>query len=127
MSDARPECAAELSLQLRSQARLLASVRGMVNGFAQRMGFDELNTGQVCLAIDEALCNIINHGYHQDPNGLIWLHLSDEGGDPPAIAVAIEDRARQGEPETIRSRDLDEIRPGGLGVHLIRKSRGGGR
>ncbi len=35
------------------------------------------------------------------------------------IRVVIEDEAKQVDPETIRSRDLEDIRPGGLGVHII--------
>jgi anti-sigma regulatory factor (Ser/Thr protein kinase) len=33
----------------------------------------------------------------------------------------IEDEAEQVDPCTIKSRCLDEVRPGGLGVHIIRE------
>ena len=33
----------------------------------------------------------------------------------------IEDLASQVDPADIQSRDLDDIRPGGLGVHIIRE------
>jgi anti-sigma regulatory factor (Ser/Thr protein kinase) len=39
---------------------------------------------------------------------------------PDAIRIVIEDEAQQIDPALIRSRDLDEIRPGGLGVHIIK-------
>ncbi len=39
----------------------------------------------------------------------------------PGIEIVIEDDAMQVDPDTIRSRDLDDIRPGGLGVHIIRE------
>jgi anti-sigma regulatory factor (Ser/Thr protein kinase) len=32
----------------------------------------------------------------------------------------VRDFGRQVDPSTIRSRSLDEVRPGGLGVHIIR-------
>ena len=35
--------------------------------------------------------------------------------------MVIEDEARQVEPESIKGRDLADIRPGGLGVHIIRE------
>ena len=33
--------------------------------------------------------------------------------------MAVRDRGRQVDPTTIKSRDLAEVRPGGLGVHII--------
>ena len=35
--------------------------------------------------------------------------------------ILIEDEAEQVDPEEIQPRSLDEIRPGGLGVHIIRE------
>ena len=35
------------------------------------------------------------------------------------VGIVIEDDARQVDPEKIRGRNLEEIRPGGLGVHII--------
>lgn len=111
----------DLRLELFSQPRLLAATRAMIGNFAQRLGFGEVDCGQISLAVDEALCNIINHGYGRDPNGRIWMDVWEIPGDPPTIKVVIEDRAKQVDPETIRSRDLDDVRPGGLGVFIIRE------
>ena len=111
----------DLRLEMYSQARLLASVRAMVGSFAQRMGFSEVHSGQVSLAVDEALCNVINHGYEKRTDGRITLSLWALDDQPPCMKVVIEDRARQVDPNHIRSRDLDDIRPGGLGVFIIRE------
>ena len=111
----------DVRLEMLSQPRLLASARAMVNSFSQRMGFDEIHAGQVSLAVDEALCNVINHGYQKKPDGRIWLSLWGVDGDRPEVKILIEDRARQIDPSSIRSRDLDDIRPGGLGVYIIRE------
>jgi len=111
----------DLSLEMYSQPRLLAAARAMVGNLAQRLGFNEIQCGQISLAIDEALCNIINHGYERRPDGRIWLSVWDLQTHPPGIKVVIEDRAKQVDPETIRPRDLDDIRPGGLGVYIIRE------
>ena len=35
------------------------------------------------------------------------------------LEIIIEDDARQVDLDTIRSRELEDVRPGGLGVHLI--------
>jgi anti-sigma regulatory factor (Ser/Thr protein kinase) len=37
------------------------------------------------------------------------------------VSIVLEDEAKQVDPDQIKSRDLDEIRPGGLGVHIIRE------
>jgi anti-sigma regulatory factor (Ser/Thr protein kinase) len=111
----------DLILEMYSQPRLLAAARAMVGNLAQRLGFNEIQCGQISLAIDEALCNIINHGYERRPDGRIWLKVWDLQTVPPGIKVVIEDRAKQVDPETIRPRDLDDIRPGGLGVYIIRE------
>ena len=39
--------------------------------------------------------------------------------DDDFLEIVIEDDARQVDLDTIRSRDLEDVRPGGLGVHLI--------
>jgi anti-sigma regulatory factor (Ser/Thr protein kinase) len=111
----------DLRLEMFSQARLLAAVRAMVGSFAQRMGFSDVHSGQVSLAVDEALCNVINHGYEKKTDGRITLSLWAIDGQPARMKVVIEDRARQVDPNHIRSRDLDDIRPGGLGVFIIRE------
>ncbi len=110
-----------IRLELLSQARFLAGVRALVGNVVQRLGGNETICGQISLAVDEALCNIINHGYDRRADGRIWINMWVIDENPPAIHIVIEDRARQVDPATIRSRDLDDIRPGGLGVYIIRE------
>ena len=114
-------CEPDMRLDMYSQARLLAPARAMVASVAQRIGFNEVDAGQISLALDEALSNIINHGYEGRPDGRICVSVCDERSPaPPRIRIIIEDRGRQVEPEVIRARDLDDVRPGGLGVFIIR-------
>jgi anti-sigma regulatory factor (Ser/Thr protein kinase) len=108
-------------LELTSQARFLAAARAMISNLAQRLGFNDVQCGQISLAVDEALCNIINHGYDKRPDGRIWLSVWTIEGTKPGIRIVIEDRAKQVDPQMIRSRDLEDIRPGGLGVYIIRE------
>lgn len=111
----------DLRLELLSQPRFLAAARAMVGSLAQRIGFNEIHCGQISLAVDEALCNIINHGYAKRPDGRIWLNIWALDEDPPGLRIVIQDRARQVDPSSIRSRNLEDIRPGGLGVYIIRE------
>jgi len=118
-----PEDAREpdVRLELYSQPRLLAGARALISNIAQRIGFNEILCGQISLAIDEALCNIINHGYERRTDGRIWVGIWALSNDPPGLRIVIEDEARQVDPATIQSRDLDDVRPGGLGVYLIQE------
>jgi anti-sigma regulatory factor (Ser/Thr protein kinase) len=108
-----------LRLEMLSQARFLAAARAMISNAAQRLGFGDMQCGQISLALDEALCNIINHGYGKQPDGRIWISVFELPSDSPSMKIVIEDRARQVDPSSIRSRDLDDVRPGGLGVYII--------
>lgn len=111
----------DVQLEMFSQPRFLSGARAMVAAISQRLGFNEIESGQISLAVDEALCNVIKHGYGQRHDGRIWISLWALGTDPPEIEVVIEDLARQVDTSEIKSRDLDCIRPGGLGVHLMRQ------
>ncbi len=42
-------------------------------------------------------------------------------GQRKICLIVIEDRAKQVDPGSIQSRDLDDIRPGGLGVYIMRE------
>ena len=59
----------EVQLRMFSQPRFLAAVRALVGTMAQRLGFKEMQCGQISLAVDEALCNVITHGYERKPDG----------------------------------------------------------
>ena len=92
----------EIRLEMLSKPRLLAAARAMVGNVAQRLGFNEVECGQVSLAVDESLCNIINHGYDRQPDGRIWLSVYALDHEPGGIEIVIEDRARQVDPCTIQ-------------------------
>lgn len=111
-------------VQLLSQPRYLAPTRRLVHEFCRQFGFDDRGAGQVALAVDEALCNVIRHGYGQRSDGPIWIKLwpyASVERQNAGVRIVIEDEAKQIDPTNIKGRPLDEIRPGGLGVHIIRE------
>jgi anti-sigma regulatory factor (Ser/Thr protein kinase) len=117
---ARPD----LSLELVSNPIYLCAVREMMNLSAKRLGFTDAHAGQIALAVDEAIVNVMKHGYDKKLDGRIWLRLTPLGpANSPAsgVEIVIEDEAKQVEPDAIKGRDLEDIRPGGLGVHIIRE------
>lgn len=110
-----------VELIIASHARSLPVVRSAVERMAQVEGFDEADTHCLMLAIDEALANVIKHGYQGRPDQPINVVLTRvEGPDGrTGLAVEVRDQGRQVDPATIKGRDLDDVRPGGLGVHIM--------
>jgi len=108
----------EARIQVLSRPPLLAVVRRAVEAWCDLAGADESTRCRVGLAVDEALTNIIRHGYAGGADGVIDIGMRCGGS---TIEFVIEDRARQVQLDQIKGRALDDIRPGGLGVHLIRE------
>lgn len=107
-------------LSTRSNCAALAEVRAQVRRITADEGFDEETVGQIALVVDEALANVINHGYEgkeDQPIDLGFFRVHGEAG--LGLEITVRDFGRQVDPATIRSRDLEEVRPGGLGVHII--------
>jgi len=71
------------------------------------------------LAVDEACTNVIKHAYHGDTSQKIMVKfkLRKQG-----LEVIIEDDGIKAQPELIAGRSLEEIRPGGLGIHFIKRT-----
>lgn len=114
----------DLRLELVSNPVYLAGARELVSTVALRLGFDDLACAQIALAVDEALCNVIRHGYKSELGRPIWLSiwpLAGENGSAGGIRIVIEDEAPHVDPERIKGRELDDVKPGGLGVHIIRE------
>ncbi|MFN9993038.1 MAG: ATP-binding protein [Phycisphaerales bacterium] len=114
---------ADLRIELVSNPAYLCGVRELVHQVMKRCGFAETEASQIALATDEALINVMRHGYDKRHDGRIWMSIEPLGNhdSPDGIRIVIEDEARQVDPDTIKSRPLEEIRPGGLGVHIIRE------
>lgn len=124
MSASTPLPPPDISIQMVSDPTYLSGARDLVSAVARRLGFTEEGCGQIALAVDEALCNIIRHGYDRRKDAPIWINLwplPAVNGAAAGIRIVLEDEAKQVDPCTIKSRDLDEVRPGGLGVHIIQQ------
>ncbi len=113
----------DIRVELVSDPTYLSGARELVSAVARRLGFSEEGCCQIALAVDEALCNVIRHGYDRRKDGPIWLSIwpAASGNGDAGITIVIEDEAKQVDESQIRGRDLDQIRPGGLGVHIIRQ------
>jgi anti-sigma regulatory factor (Ser/Thr protein kinase) len=98
----------------------LAEVRAFIRTVARAAGADEEATADLVQAVDEIVCNVIEHGYRGGP-GTIDVDVHATGG---ALVVRIRDRATAFDPRSVPPPATDlplERRPlGGMGVHLAR-------
>jgi sigma-B regulation protein RsbU (phosphoserine phosphatase) len=107
-----------LDLRVPASARELKQVRDAVRQAALGGGCSPACADDVVIAIDEACQNVIRHAYGGDPGGEMVLEVERHGD---RLVVWLRDFARSVDASTVQPRDLDEVRPGGLGVHLIRE------
>lgn len=115
-----------LKLSLLSDPKLLCVVRAAVGEVALTTGFTEAEVRSVVLAVDEALANVIRHAYqgsHDRPIQIAFYRgqIKAEREPREALTIQIVDHGMPVEPERLVGRALDDIRPGGLGLHFIRE------
>jgi len=111
----------DAKITVRSCPRLLQAVRGFVRCFYQAYGVDRDKIDELVMAVDEACTNAIRHAYGGRDDAPIeiearvdetWLELQirDRGETAPQERV---------KPKPLEAPDLEELKPGGLGVGLI--------
>jgi len=108
-------------LRVTSETGNIARVRAAVERAALDMGFAEPDATAVALAIDEAVANVIRHGYEGREGQPIEVTIEPVSrGDRAGLEVTICDCGRQVELNTIVGRKLEDVRPGGLGTHIMK-------
>ncbi len=112
----------EITVELDARPDLLGILRGTIEFWCRRRGIGDDRAHQLAMGVDEAAANIIRHAYG-DQGGRIRMACAaartDSGAD---LTITLEDDGRQVPVDLIKSRHLDDIRPGGLGVHLIQQA-----
>ena len=116
-----------LKMELRSNPEMLCVVRTALGQLAQMLGFTDAECRAVVLAVDEALTNIIRHAYQgktEQPIEVSFRRIQGarDGTSRAALEIVLEDRGVIVDHEKLCGRALDDVRPGGLGLHFIRKS-----
>jgi anti-sigma regulatory factor (Ser/Thr protein kinase) len=115
-----------LKVELQSDPKLLCVVRGALEPLTEVFGFSPPERRSVTRAVDEALTNIIRHCYNGRTDQPIEVYCKRV---PPRVfertdglEILLCDRGPAIDPAKLRGRRLDEIKPGGLGLHFIRQS-----
>ncbi len=98
-----------------ARASALQSLRDAVRVILREHHIAEVTSRDVVLAVNEACMNIIQHGY-ADSQGDIRIEIEKIGA---VWCFRLIDSAPAVDKDCMQSRNLDEIRPGGLGMHFI--------
>jgi serine/threonine-protein kinase RsbW len=100
----------------------LARIRSEVAGAIRVGGFPEAYTNRILIAVDEAVTNIIEHGYEGPVNGEIEIVCEVE---PETFTISIIDQGESFDPRSMTDVDIQrhvaQGKSGGLGIFLIRK------
>jgi serine/threonine-protein kinase RsbW len=116
-----------LKVELLSDPNLLCVVRAMTERLTELFGFPPPERRSVTRAVDEALTNIVRHAYGGQtgqPIEILFRRVSRRrtGKQGDGLEILLSDRGPAVDPAKLRGRQLDEIKPGGLGLHFIRRS-----
>ena len=107
-----------MKLVINSNPKELRKVRLEIELYC-KANFTNLDSSKAIIAVDEALQNVMRHAYDMKPDQLIDIFFKKtELND---FEVKIRDYGKQSPLENIKSRDLKDIRPGGLGVYFIKQ------
>jgi anti-sigma regulatory factor (Ser/Thr protein kinase) len=104
-------------IEFSSHTGNLALMRNCVRRFLENFPFSERQRTLMVLGVDEACTNIIRHAYQLRDDQPISLCLEGRNG---TVCVRLRDYGRKAKPDAMKSRPADLIKPGGLGLHLIR-------
>ncbi len=107
-----------LEHRFRARAKELCTTRNVVRACLEQSGCCSETVEDLVLAIDEACQNIIRHAYCGETDEEIVLEIGCEGDE---LVVSLLDYAPEVSPDCLKSRDLDDMRPGGLGCYFIRQ------
>jgi len=106
-----------IELHLTSNPEMLRVLRAAVQQMCGLAGFAKVDCSKITLAVDEACTNVIKHAYKNRAGLpiLVLLKISETH-----LEVTVQDYGEPAKIESIKPRPLEEIRPGGLGVYIIR-------
>lgn len=107
-----------IHLSITSHPKNLKQIRRVMAKVTSQTRLSEEDSGNIILAVDEACSNIIKHCCKNDDTRNIDLTITLESD---SLIISIVDYGVQFDINSIKPRDITEIKPGGLGVHIIKQ------
>lgn len=102
--------------RLAAHSDQLTAFRRELEHSLHEMGLYEKGAGEVILAVDEALTNVIRHSYGGRAGE---VHIVLQGFED-RVEIQIRDFGEKFVPSKIPAPELPPKRPGGLGLYLIK-------
>lgn len=107
-----------IDLKILSDPANLRDVRKQVESFAQSIGMTVQTSEDIGLTLNEALANVIRHGYGGAIDRPIEVSAEARHGE---FRMSIRDWAKPFDPSKVTPRCSGELKPGGLGLLCIHK------
>jgi anti-sigma regulatory factor (Ser/Thr protein kinase) len=106
-------------VEFSSHTANLALLRNCVRDFLNGYPFSEKQRLLMVLGVDEACTNVIRYAYRLRDDQLISLRME---GLRKCVRMRLRDYGEQVLPHQMKGRSHDIIKPGGLGLYLIRNA-----
>jgi anti-sigma regulatory factor (Ser/Thr protein kinase) len=107
-----------IRVALASDPRYLGAIRTIIRESAGLAGLTRDEAAEIELAVTEACANVIRHCYGDCSENRIDVVFTLRDG---FFEIQVDDYGTFVDPARMKGRDLDDIKPGGLGLHLIHK------
>ena len=107
-----------MTIRIAARPDRLRLVRRSVEETSRFIGFGKNDVNDIVLAVDEACQNIIRHAYKANEGGEISIEIRKRDS---AMIILLRDYAEAIDISKVKPRDLNDVKPGGLGTHLIRE------
>lgn len=104
------------TLQVHSDPKECKKVRHFIETWCIEASLNDIERGQVVLAVDEAFTNVLRHAYIGEPHHKIDLSASLT---PDQLEFKMRDYGKTFDPTLVPNRPLEMIKPGGLGMHIL--------
>tara|TARA_B100001057_G_scaffold182218_1_gene182932 strand:- start:599 stop:1021 length:423 start_codon:yes stop_codon:yes gene_type:complete len=98
----------------------LKDVRTFCREVFEKLYIDQNLKDELVLAIAEAAQNIVKHAYKDKPdvNEIMVVEISHISGE---LKIAFYDMGTPVDPKKVKHREIDNIKPGGLGTFFIQE------
>jgi serine/threonine-protein kinase RsbW len=106
-------------LEFTSHTANLALMRNFLRKFLARHPFSEKQRTLMVLGVDEACTNVIRYAYDLRDDQPIALSVEALS---TCVRMRLRDYGEQTPADEMRGRAHNQVKPGGLGLHLIRNA-----
>ncbi len=111
-----------VSLQLKNNLSEISTLCQNLERFGESLGLSPKTMFEICLAMEELVCNIISYGYTDDAVHWIKVAISHKDG---ILMIRLEDDGIPFDPLKVEEPDckcpIEQRKIGNLGIHLSKK------